>query len=232
MESRTERVLSIVMTAATVVIAAAFVKREFDSPARAVAHQGEPTEVREWPRMLRNGTVVGSTNAPVVVAVFSDYECGFCKLFLEQTFTPIAREFPGKVSMVVIDFPITGHRFARPAARAASCAKDQGKFPEYMYALFAGQQSFGIRPWDSYASEAGVVDIATFVQCASQTASLAQTDSGLALARELGVKGTPTVVINGWRFPLSPMADDLRAAVQNVLDGKPPFEDWKAGPRG
>jgi protein-disulfide isomerase len=47
-----------------------------------------------------------------------------------------------QVSLIYIHFPLTGHRFAMPAARAAECAGNQGRFQAMYDQLFDGQDSF------------------------------------------------------------------------------------------
>ncbi len=86
---------------------------------------------------------LGSANAPVTMIVFSDYECPYCRSWMQTTFPSIKTNYidTGKVLFVYRDFPLTSlHPGAQPAALAADCANAQGKFWEYHDKIFAEQE--------------------------------------------------------------------------------------------
>jgi hypothetical protein len=66
-------------------------------------------------------------------------------------------------------------------------------------ALFAKQDSFGLRPWLAYAKDARLDDSSRFQNCMSARNTADRVDSGLALGARYHVHSTPTVIINGWR---------------------------------
>src|SRR3989344_5210701 len=75
--------------------------------------------------------VKGDKNAPVEIIEFSDFQCPFCARFYSDTLPQIQKEYidTGKVKFVYRDFPLSSiHPQATPAAEAAECAKEQGKF--------------------------------------------------------------------------------------------------------
>lgn len=91
-----------------------------------------------------NLPVMGSTNAPVTLIEFSDYECPFCARFYTQTEGQIKSEYidTGKVKFYYRDFPLPQiHPGAQKAAEAARCAGDQGKYWEYHNLVFENQQN-------------------------------------------------------------------------------------------
>lgn len=61
--------------------------------------------------------------------------------------------------------------------------------------LYRKQDSLGLKRWESYAAEAGVRDIASFVSCAESTEPIARLRADTLLARNVGVRGTPTIII-------------------------------------
>jgi protein-disulfide isomerase len=221
MNSRLDRLLSITLTAAAVAIVALLLRREF-APASA---QGQPpstgpsipTLTENWREMLRHGTRVGSESAPVVIVEFSDLECPFCKRFHETALSSARARFGDKIALVFIDLPIPGHRFARPAARAAHCAGRQGRFGEYVEATFAKQDSLGLKAWTSIAVDAGVPDTSAFRSCNQETTALAVIDSGLAVGKRFNIGATPTVFVNGWRFPVPPTDSTLNKTIEVAL---------------
>lgn len=85
--------------------------------------------------------ILGSANAPVTMIEFSDYQCPFCHSFWKQTLPQIKKDYidTGKVKFVYRDFPLNIHPMAEPAARAANCAGEQGKYWEYHDKIFGEQ---------------------------------------------------------------------------------------------
>jgi protein-disulfide isomerase len=71
---------------------------------------------------------------------FSDYERPYCYTFASETLVDVKSELidKGKAKYVFRDFPLEDiHPKARPAANAARCAGDQGKYFEYHDKLFS-----------------------------------------------------------------------------------------------
>lgn len=84
--------------------------------------------------------------------------------------------------------------------------------------LFRKQDSLGLKPWAGYATEAGVPDTAAFNACASTTTATARIDEGLRIGNAIGVRGTPTIVVNGWKFPLAPDEGELNKRIKSLLN--------------
>lgn len=84
---------------------------------------------------------LGSADAPVVMVVFTDYQCPFCKKFFETRLPALREDFTeaGQLRIVVRDMPLARHRFAEPAAGAAACADRQGAYWQMHEALYARQ---------------------------------------------------------------------------------------------
>jgi len=222
--TRTEKVLNILLTAAALVIAGVLVRRELFPPsaARAAATNSSPVYLKDWQEYAGEGVLVGDSTAKVKVLVFSDFQCPFCRQF-HSVVNGVSQKFEGKVAYVFIHFPLANHPLARPAARAAECAETQGRFGLFADALFAKQDSLGLKSWASYAAEAGVADSAKFAQCVSDSAPISRIDRGRALGETLAVSGTPTVLVNGWRFSNPPSDSLLTRVVTDLLASKKPF---------
>ena len=134
----------------------------------------------------------------------------------------IARKYPGQIALTYVHYPISGHRFAMPAARAPECANDQGRFQAMYDQLFEGQDQFGLKPWDDYATAAGVPDLAAFDACVKKTEPIPRVEEGKAPGAKLDVQGTPTIIINGWKLGKPPTEAELDQMVQRIFAGKPP----------
>jgi protein-disulfide isomerase len=97
----------------------------------------------ESQNQIRTGTNArrGSANASVVIVIFSDYQCPYCKL-AEPTVKQILNQYVGKMSVYFRDYPLPIHLFAEKAAEASKCAGEQGKYWEYHDLLFDKQSEW------------------------------------------------------------------------------------------
>jgi protein-disulfide isomerase len=226
MPDRFERAVSGTLAVVAVVMAVAFVHREFGSGSRTqvVRNDPKPPEmVTAWKDLLDAGVLVGDSAAPVKVVEFADFECPFCRRF-ELSFRAAKKQFGRNVALVFVHFPLPMHRFAIPAARAAECAREHGRFAEFREALYDKQDSLGLKAWASYARDVGIRDTVEFAKCNSGSATVAQIAAGQTLATKLGVRATPTVVINGWRFYTPPSDSALAQIVAAALAGSRELE--------
>jgi len=82
----------------------------------------------------------GSTTAPVTIVDFSDLQCPGCKRFADNTEPEIISTYvqAGKVALVFEHLPNRGFD-SLPAALAAQCINDQGKFWQYQNLLYKNQ---------------------------------------------------------------------------------------------
>jgi protein-disulfide isomerase len=168
------------------------------------------------------GTVIGDPNAKIKIVEFADLQCPFCKAFQNRV-NAVRRRYGNQVSQVFIHYPIEGHRYALPAAKAAECARSLDKFGEFVDVAYSKQDSLGIKTWTSYAHDAGIGDSAAFSRCMSLPESPPMVDRGRQLATSIQVQGTPTIIINGWRFPGPPQDSVLEETIKSLLaDKRPP----------
>lgn len=215
MADRFERVATGLIVASAIAVAAVVVRRELaaPSPASSSSPVSNRTASDDFRSLLDDSAKVAYDSGSVVVVQFSDMACPFCRRFhLAMRSAAATTGIP--VRNVFVHFPLPQHRFAIPAAKAAECARDQGRFDEFVDAVFERQDSLGLRPWTAYARDASIHDTLTFRTCAAR----ADTPERVALGRQVGerlqVSGTPTVLINGWRYAVPPydsMPSILRA---------------------
>jgi protein-disulfide isomerase len=146
-------------------------------------------------------SVLGKADAPVTMIEFSDYECPFCERFFVQTLPQIEKEYidTGKVKFVYRDYPLSFHPNATPAALAAECAGEQGRYWEYHNTLFEHQNAMDNSSLKKYAADIGL-DTASFNQCLDSGAMAQEVQKDFQEGATLGVRGTPTFFINGLRL--------------------------------
>lgn len=146
----------------------------------------------------------GNPEAPVTIVEFSDYQCPYCARYSTTTFSQIRETYGDKVYYVWRDYPLGFHPNAIPAALAARCAGDQGKYWEMHDQLFINQGGWSESEnpqemFGQYAQELGL-DVAAFNQCLEQETGKEKIEADLTLARNLGVRATPTFFINGQKL--------------------------------
>jgi len=194
-------VLGIIVNVVFIIVAMAllggFVRREFFTSA-AGAPLGAPQAqaVDGWQAYSEVGHRLGSPDAEVVLVEFTDFECPACRAFAMNALHALRESLGDSIAIVFRHLPLPNHRLAYPAARAAECARQQERFIEYHDALFTHQDSLGIKSFDDFARLAGVPDLETFAECVNQSGPVAAIEADLADAQALGIRATPTLLIN------------------------------------
>jgi protein-disulfide isomerase len=109
-------------------------------PASAKSAHPKPAAVEAGPPIK----TIGSKDAPIMMEVFSDYQCPACGSLFEQTLRPMINDYvaSGKVYLVHHDFPLPMHPYSYQAARWANAAARIGKFQEVDAALFDNQKEW------------------------------------------------------------------------------------------
>ena len=149
---------------------------------------------------LDDDPIRGDPNAPITIVEFSDFQCPFCARFHVQTLPSIIEEYiaEGKVNLVYRDFPIQSiHPNALPAAVAAECANEQGKYWEYHDTLFEKQNSWNrldsnsaITTFSQYATDIGL-EQEQFDSCLQTGKYLEEVQGDLRDGRDYEITGTP-----------------------------------------
>lgn len=140
--------------------------------------------------------VIGREDAPVTIIEFTDLQCPYCARYARETFPTLKREYvdTGKLRYTSRDLPLPFHSFAVPAAVAARCAGEQGRFWEYREALFEAQRTLGSEPYGQLAAQLGL-DAGRFEACRSDGRQEAILRAELELAARSGIRSTPSFVI-------------------------------------
>jgi len=138
---------------------------------------------------------LGNPDAPVTLVIFSDFQCPFCAK-LVPVIEKVAQEYPEKVKIVFINFPLRSHRFATLAALSSLAAQKQGRFWEFHDRLFALQHELDQNKIVEIAQELGL-DMKRFTEDIGGESTKAQLASDISNGQKAGVRGTPTVFVNG-----------------------------------
>lgn len=163
-----------------------------------------------------------SGSGPLAIIEFTDFQCPFCARHAREIMPAIKREIvdSGMARYAVVNFPLNIHPQAIPAAEAAECAADDGKYWEMHDLLFERQGTLATADYAAYAKELGL-NPALFAKCLSSDAKLAKVEADKALAARLQVRGTPGFFLG--RMRADGGVDLLRringsASVQALLD--------------
>ena len=144
----------------------------------------------------KDSPALGDPDAPITLVEFTDYQCPFCRRFYKNTLSKIKEEYiyPGKVRLVLRDLPLGFHANARPAAKAAHCAREQEKYWEMHDALFEGGGKLNKADFVRYAEKIGLEE-SPFKECMESDRHNKAIDRDVADAGKASINGTPGFVL-------------------------------------
>lgn len=142
---------------------------------------------------IKNAAIRGQSMGDVVFLEFSDFQCPFCKRYIDEVYPRLAADYvdTGKIRYAFRHFPLESlHPNAMNSALAASCAQREGKFWQMHDRLFGKQQALDLPALLTYGAAVGAND-GTYRACLTSKATLpqVQADGDVALRSEL--TGTP-----------------------------------------
>lgn len=172
-----------------------------------------PLPLDEWEDVVAGRDFLGPADAPVKIVEFADFECPACRGYV-SILDSIRSRYPRRVATAVAHYPLSYHRFALPAARAAECAQRSDRFEEIARLLLLGQDSLGLKPWRDFAAQAGVDSLDSFERCVKESGPMRRVQRDIELGNRIGVGATPTLVVNGLLFNSPPSLDVLDSLVQ------------------
>jgi protein-disulfide isomerase len=108
----------------------------------------------------------------------------------------LVEKYPNQIKVVFKNFPLRNHKMALPAAKASLAAHLQGKFWPYHDKLFSSFKTLDEEKLLQFAAEADL-DIEQFNRDRGSSHLSQQVNNDLRLGQTVGVRGTPTVFING-----------------------------------
>ena len=178
---------------------------------------------------LAQGVTRGDPEAPLTIIEFADYQCPSCGQFALSVKPQVDLTYieTGQAKFVLYDFPLTQmHPHAFLAARAARCAGDQDRYWQYHDVLFRNQPSWAaqsqvVGTLVGYAEGAGL-DQEAFESCLKSDRHAEVVTANMRLGTELGVSGTPTVIINqGGRMQRLGSTDfaSIRSVIESLRSG-------------
>lgn len=163
----------------------------------------QPSEEEQFKKQLADkvnidlGTtpVYGKSDAPIMIVVFSDFQCPFSKRGTD-TLHELIKRYGDKVTFVYKNLPLPFHPEAMPAAKAALAAGKQGKFYEYHDKLYEHQDTLGEDLYVQTAKDLGL-NLTKFNADRNSKEIEDQIKADAAQANSIGFNGTPGFALNG-----------------------------------
>lgn len=142
--------------------------------------------------------ILGAEKPLVTIIEFVDFECPYCREAY-PVIKSVAEKYQSVVRVVFKHLPMENtHPDALIAANAAACAKEQGKFWEYHDMLFEKQKLDSASLLED-ARELGL-NTDKFNLCLTDSKFQKNIDTDLMDAASLGLKGTPTYIVNRYKI--------------------------------
>ena len=175
--------------------------------------------------------ILGDSAAPLWVVIVSDFQCPYCKVWHDQTFPALKKEFVDKrkVRLAYLNLPLPQHQHAQATAEMALCSGAQGRFWEFHDAVFDTQDKWSGLPagtsfFDSVATTAKV-DLPQLRACMEAHTMRALVQADYQRAVDAKVRSTPTFFVgNQMRLegavPIEAFRDSLAKALRGSSAGK------------
>jgi len=166
----------------------------------------------------------GAAGAPVVVAMYSDFQCSFCKEEAKVIRQNLRETFPKDVRVYFKDYPLESiHPWAKAASVAGRCIFRQKPATFWDYHDWIFEKQTDISPENlkakvlEFAATKGI-DAAQFTTCFDTQATLGDIEKSVAEGRLLGVNSTPTMFVNGRRMVGQVPWANLKQVVEHEIE--------------
>ncbi|MFN3354292.1 MAG: DsbA family protein [Brevundimonas sp.] len=183
--------------------------------APAAAQQALPV-----PPVTGADRVLGSPDAPVTIVEYASFTCPHCADFHTQVLSEIKTRYidTGQARLVYRDFPTAPAALSETASRVARCAAPEAYF-DVVDSLFGGQATMrsGGDPnaWLSAAVRVAGRPAQDVLACVYAPETQAQMTAVVEAAWTAGVRGTPTLIVDGVAVPAT--LEGLSAAIDARL---------------
>lgn len=163
--------------------------------------------------------IKGNKNAPVTIVAFTDFQCPFCSRF-HTPFQEALKAYPDKVNFTIKNFPLPFHAEAKPAAKAALAAGEQGKYFEMADLILENQQNLKAEIYKELAQKAGL-NVNKFLKDLKDNDAKYEEiiNKDLQLVGAVDVRGTPTFFINGKKTQARDV-EAIKAQIEKALAEK------------
>jgi len=156
------------------------------------------------------------------LVLFTDYQCPYCAK-MDTLIERAKKEYGSQVRIVVRNFPLPMHQNAPLAAKAVEAAAEQGALEKMAGVMFSKQEEWAkstsgqAETFTGYARGLGL-NMDRFTKDLNSPAVAARVQRDLDDAKELGLRGTPSLVLEGQLLPAdSSDYNTLKGPLDQVL---------------
>lgn len=147
--------------------------------------------------VISNDPSIGPADAPIVIQEYADYACDHCARWDQEGVRErLIHKYGNNLRFVRHDYAVQSE-LSRPAALAARCAGDQGKYWQYHDVLSARFPALEVSDLKKYATKMGL-DTAAFNQCLDSQKFFEQVAGGLKNGMDHGIFATPEFLVNNF----------------------------------
>ena len=171
--------------------------------------------------VTEDGRIRGRADAPITLLEYSDFTCGYCAKFFQETWPRLQAMYidTGKVRFVYRDFPRADRGIGVDAAVAARCAGAQGRYWPMHDRLFSERGRLDSGSLKNHAKAIGL-DQPAFDKCFSEREFLESIFRDRQEANRWGFHGTPGFIL--MRTAGGPTEREPAIAIPGAV----PFEDF------
>lgn len=174
-----------------------------------------------WGSQMRSR---GLASAPILIDVYSDFQCPTCKIVYETMLSPLNREYvdKGKVYLVHHEYPLPQHAHAMEAACYACAASRVGKYEQVCDVLFHQQETWAAngKVDETVCSVLTPAEAKKVRVLAKDPAIAAEVQQDIQAGRTAQVNATPTLILTHrgkqYRLPIANY-DILRRFIDQLL---------------
>jgi protein-disulfide isomerase len=128
----------------------------------------------------------------------------------------VLEKYPRQLKIVFKNFPLRNHKNAFKAAAAALAAGQQGKFWEFHNALFKNYKQINEAKIQEIVTQLGL-DKDQFEKRRHHPSIINRVNQDLKEGRHLGIRGIPTVYLNGKRLK-NLSVQGIQSAIEKELE--------------
>ena len=146
--------------------------------------------------VMDDGRIRGSADAPITMIEYSDFTCGYCAKFFQETWPRLQAKYvdTGKVRFIYRDYPRSDQGVGVEAAVAARCAGAQGRYWLMHDRLFSERGRLDSGLFEGYAKMIGL-DQTVFSKCFDERQYLESIFQDRNEANRWGFHGTPGFIL-------------------------------------
>lgn len=158
----------------------------------------------------------GIPKAPVTLVEFSDLDCPFSKKNRESI-DSLKKRYPGRISHCFRHFPLSIHQYASFKAKAVIAADGQGHAESMRRLLFQIGPIKTTEETIKSVAEGLELDVDKFIETLHAKKTEDALNDDIRIGKEMGVRSTPTVFINGYRVKGAVGFDVYAKVIDKVL---------------